>query len=151
MTPDATIVGMAWEWVGPLVTGTIGTVTISVTVWLARKTSWLQNERSLKAERRALYGRFLGATYEMEQSGLRLGLADADDWPDAGEPVKEYRSARAKAAALLMEISIVAPGSVAETANGFLDDLMRAEFGAKRSTVAPSKARLLEEMRQDIA
>jgi hypothetical protein len=140
---------MAWEWVGPLATGTIGTVTISTTIWLAHKTFHIQNERAMKAERRALYGRFLKFVHEMEECAIRIGIDIPDDDLEDKGAATDYRAARSGAIAALVEISIVSPSAVEELARQQLDSILRTDFGSQQSGAADGKAKLLAAMRKD--
>ncbi|MFC7532130.1 hypothetical protein [Actinoplanes sp. GCM10030250] len=139
---------MAWEWVGPAVTGTVGTVTISVTAWLAHKTLRIQHDRNLRSDRRSLYGRLLGALHEMKHSEIRMLSAEDLEEIEVQKITQSCRDAQTKAAALLAEVSIVAPLSVDQAATDYFEAIAKRDTG---SQLAQLQVRLLQEMRKDIA
>lgn len=141
---------MAWEWVGPLVTGTIGTVTISVTTWMAHKTLRIQGDRLVKTDRRALYGKFLGALHELEHLGLSISLRQDEQGDEAKDEVGDFRKARATAHATLAEISIVGPDSVESAASDYFNLLMKSALTANHINTATARLELLREMRKDV-
>ncbi|MEU8242142.1 hypothetical protein AB0C07_28145 [Actinoplanes missouriensis] len=134
---------MAWEWVAPAVTGTVGLFTIL----LARKTLRVQHERALAAERRGLYGKFLGALREVEHCDIRVASTEDLDETLSQSAVQAYRDARTRASALLAEISIVAPPSVERAAKAYYD----AAVLKPSESAAPLRLALTEAMRADIA
>ncbi|MGW3784708.1 hypothetical protein ACWD5Z_08975 [Micromonospora chokoriensis] len=113
---------MAWEWVAPSVTGIVGTVTISATVWLAHKQFALQEGRALKADRRAAYGKFLRATHQMEDCATRIVANQATS---DKESLVAIREARSEAMAAIAEIAILGPTDVADTAESYLMAILR--------------------------
>ncbi|WP_433828890.1 hypothetical protein ACQP2E_06160 [Actinoplanes sp. CA-015351] len=129
-------------------TGTIGVVTVATTAWLAHKNLRVQHERALATERRALYGRFLGALREVEHCDIYItSTEEFDDEALTHEAVRAYRDACARASALLAEISIVAPACVEQVAAEYYDVVV-----LKRSPDSLARVRiaLADAMREDV-
>lgn len=139
---------MAWEWVAPSVTGAVGAITISATIWLANKQFAFQEGRAIKADRRTVYGQFLKATHQMEDCATRLV---ADEVTDGKESATAFKEARSEAMAAMAEITILGPSDVAGSADRYLSAIMRDGLTENRSEIARQKNLTVLAMKQALS
>ncbi|MDG4833594.1 hypothetical protein O7627_30435 [Solwaraspora sp. WMMD1047] len=140
---------MANEWIGPIVTGAVGTVGISATVWLAHKQFRIQEERALNTDRRTAYGAFLKYTQQMEDCAARLRAESS--LPEPTEvSITAYKDARSGATAALAEVSILGPDAVFDIAEAYLSTLVRNGLQSDRDEIVAYKAAVLQVMRAEL-